>query len=81
MADAPEVLVRRFYAALEAGDHDTVRGCMSEQVVVTGTYRRRREHTGRTLEAEFCHVWWVAGGRVTEFPQFNDTAAFADAMP
>jgi uncharacterized protein len=132
MTEAPEAVVRRFYGALEAGDHDTVRRCMSEevswrqaatavpgagrlligveavfdhvlrpleqewrgftetieelrvateQVVVTGTYRGTHEGTGRGLEAEFCHIWRVAGGLVTEFRQFTDTAAFAEAMP
>jgi uncharacterized protein len=48
-------------------------------VTVTGTYRGTQRATGRTLEAEFCHLWTVADGLITGFRQFTDTAAFAAA--
>jgi uncharacterized protein len=48
-------------------------------VTVTGTYRGTHRATGRTLEAEFCHLWTVEDGLVTGFRQFTDTAAFAAA--
>jgi uncharacterized protein len=49
-------------------------------VVATGTYAGTYRATGRRLEAEFCHLWWVHDGRVRAFRQFTDTAAFAEAV-
>lgn len=57
----------------EIDDLDAVDG----HVVATGTYRGTYRPTGRDLEAEFCHLWRVADGRITDFRQFTDTAAFA----
>jgi uncharacterized protein len=48
-------------------------------VTVTGTYQGTHRATGRTLEAEFCHLWTVEDGQITGFRQFTDTAAFAAA--
>jgi ketosteroid isomerase-like protein len=42
----------------------------------TGTYRA----TGRSLDAQACHVWRVADGKVTHFQQYLDTARMQDAM-
>jgi uncharacterized protein len=49
------------------------------RVVATGTYRGTCRATGRSLEAEFCHLWWVEGDAIRGFRQFTDTAAFAAA--
>jgi uncharacterized protein len=49
-------------------------------VVVEGVYRGRYRPTGRLLEAEFCHLWTVRDGRVVDFRQFTDTAAFHETM-
>lgn len=48
-------------------------------VVATGTYRGTHRVTGRSLEAEFCHLWWVEEDKIRRFRQFTDTAAFAAA--
>ncbi len=48
-------------------------------VVATGTYRGTYRASGRDVEAEFCHLWWVGGGRIRSFRQFTDTAAFVVA--
>jgi uncharacterized protein len=48
-------------------------------VVATGTYRGVHATTGRTLAAEFCHLWEVEDGRIRTFRQYTDTAAFAAA--
>ncbi|MFA9431467.1 nuclear transport factor 2 family protein [Egicoccus sp. AB-alg2] len=50
------------------------------RVTATGTYRGTYLATGRRLEAEFCHLWWVEGGKIRGFRQFTDTAAFAAVM-
>ena len=49
-----------------------------DRVVAVGTYGGVFLPTGRRLQAEFCHVWTVAEGRITRFRQFTDTAAFAE---
>jgi uncharacterized protein len=49
-------------------------------VIATGVYRGTYRATGRSLQAEFCHLWRIRDGRVVAFRQFTDTAAFAEAM-
>ncbi len=49
------------------------------RVVATGTYRGTYLASGRSVEAEFCHLWWVEDGEIRGFRQFTDTAAFAAA--
>jgi uncharacterized protein len=53
---------------------------LGSEVVTTGTYRGTYRATGRTLEAEFCHLWTVERGRVQAFRQFTDTGAFAEVV-
>ncbi|MFA9445066.1 nuclear transport factor 2 family protein [Egicoccus sp. AB-alg6-2] len=49
------------------------------RVIATGTYRGTYRATGRSIEAEFCHLWWVENDEIRRFRQFTDTAAFAVA--
>ena len=49
---------------LDAGDN----------VVALGRYKARHSETGNDLDAQFAHVWWLAGGKVTRFQQYTDTA-------
>jgi ketosteroid isomerase-like protein len=55
---------------LEAGHH----------VVVLGTYSGTHKPTGRTVRAQFAHVWAVKGQRIVRFQQYTDTKQFADAV-
>jgi ketosteroid isomerase-like protein len=50
-----------------------------DSVVVEGRYTGTHETTGKSLDAQFCHVWRVSGGRVTGFQQYCDTARMQDA--
>jgi uncharacterized protein len=59
-------------------DVDSIVGAGSV-VVATGTYRGVHATTGRTLAAEFCHLWGVEDGLIRTFRQYTDTAAFAAA--
>lgn len=52
---------------IEAGD----------RVIVLGRYSGRHNATGSTLDAEFAHVWRVAGGKAVSFHQYTDTLQFA----
>lgn len=42
----------------------------------TGTYKA----TGRSMDAQVCHVWDVNDGRITRFQQYVDTAKLQDVM-
>lgn len=44
-----------------------------DAVVALGRYTGTAKATGSALDAQFVHVWWVAGGRVVRFQQYTDT--------
>ena len=44
-----------------------------DTVVVLGRYHGTFKATGRTLDAQFVHVWRVAGGKAVAFQQYTDT--------
>lgn len=46
------------------------------EVRYSGTYRT----TGKTMDAQACHVWNVRDGKVTRFQQYADTAKLQDVM-
>ena len=45
--------------------------------VVIGRYAAKHKASGKSLDAEFAHVWRVSNGKVTGFKQFTDTAQFS----
>ena len=55
---------------LDAGDH----------VVLLGTYGGTYKATGRSVRAQFAHVWLVTDGRVVRFQQYTDTKQFAQVV-
>ena len=48
-----------------------------DTVVVLGRYGGKFTTTGRSLDAQFVHVWTLSNGKVTRFQQYTDTAQFA----
>ncbi len=46
------------------------------EVRYTGTYKA----TGKSMDAQVCHIWDVKEGKVTRFQQYLDTAKFQDVM-
>jgi ketosteroid isomerase-like protein len=46
------------------------------EVRYTGTYKA----TGKSMDAQACHVWDVKDGKVTRFQQYVDTAKIQDVM-
>ena len=42
----------------------------------TGTYKA----TGKSLDAQVCHIWDLKDGKVTRFQQYVDTAKLRDVM-
>lgn len=51
-----------------------------DTVVVEGRYTGTYMKTGKSLDAQVCHVWKVKGGKLTKFQQYVDTAALQDVM-
>ena len=64
--EAVEFSPREFYAA-------------ENRVFVLGHYAWKVRKTGRTVASDWVHVFTIAGGKVTSFREFNDTAQFAEA--
>ena len=55
---------------LDAGDN----------VVALGRYRARHSTTGKDLDAQFAHIWWLEDGKIARFQQYADTAQARDAV-
>ncbi len=51
-----------------------------EKVVALGTYGGAYKVTGKSVRAQFVHVWTLRGGKVIGFQQYTDTAQFARAV-
>jgi len=51
-----------------------------DRVIVEGRYTGTYKATGKSIDAQFCHIWNVKDGKVTAFQQYTDTAQFQGAM-
>jgi uncharacterized protein len=51
-----------------------------DTVVVEARYTGTHLATGKSLDAQVCHVFRVRDGKVTSFQQFVDTAQLQDVM-
>jgi len=51
-----------------------------ETVVVQARYTGTYKATGKSMNAQVCHVWTVRNGRVAKFQQYVDTAQLQDVM-
>ena len=49
-------------------------------VIVEARYSGTYKPTGKSMNAQVCHVWDVKDGKVTRFQQYVDTAKFQDVM-
>ncbi len=45
-----------------------------DTVVALGRYKARHSETGKDLDAQFAHIWWLEDGKITRFQQYADTA-------
>lgn len=81
----PEAIVEGVFARL-GGDWSDFRVEVGEIVggeeVVTmfGRYRGRGVKSGRELDAQVAHTWWIQGGKVVRFQQMVDTAHVAASL-
>jgi ketosteroid isomerase-like protein len=51
-----------------------------DTVVVEGRYTGSFKKTGKSVDAQLCHVWRVRDGKLVSFQQYTDTAQFQDVM-
>jgi ketosteroid isomerase-like protein len=51
-----------------------------ETVVVEGRYTGTFKGSGKSADAQFCHIFKIKDGKVTSFQQFVDTAQMQDVM-
>lgn len=51
-----------------------------DTVVVEGRYTATHRVTGKSLDAQVCHVLKIRDGKLASFQQFVDTAQLQDAM-
>jgi ketosteroid isomerase-like protein len=51
-----------------------------DTVIVTGRYTGAYKATGRSIDAQFAHVWTLANGKVARFQQYTDTLQVARAV-
>ena len=51
-----------------------------DSVTVEARYSGRYKATGKSMDAQACHVWDVKDGKVTRFQQYVDTAKLQDVM-
>jgi ketosteroid isomerase-like protein len=51
-----------------------------DRIVVEGRYTGTYKATGKSVDAQFCHVWDVHDGKLKAFQQYTDTAQFQSAM-
>ena len=49
-------------------------------VTMFGRYQGRSAATGKALDAQCAHTWWIHEGRVVRFQQMVDTASVARAL-
>ncbi|HEX4825789.1 MAG TPA: nuclear transport factor 2 family protein [Candidatus Polarisedimenticolaceae bacterium] len=49
-------------------------------VIVEGRYTGKYKATGKSMDAQVCHVWDIKDGKLTRFQQYMDTAKVQDVM-
>lgn len=50
-----------------------------EVVTMFGRYQATHATSGKALDVQCAHTWWIEGGKVVRFQQMTDTLAFAEA--
>jgi len=55
-------------------------GAVTGEVVSTGRYKAKNKKTGKELDAQFVHKFWLQDGKVVRFQQYMDTYQMVQAM-
>ena len=81
----PDEIVQKLFMAL-GGDFEGFAVNPKEMheagdaVIVEGRYTGTYKATGKSFDAQFCHVARFRDGKLTSFQQYVDTAQMRDAM-
>ena len=51
-----------------------------DMVIVTGRYNAKNNGTGKTIKAQFTHMWRLKDGKAASFQQYTDTLQVNNAM-
>jgi ketosteroid isomerase-like protein len=51
-----------------------------DTVAVEGRYTGTYKDTGKSMDAQFCHVWKIRDDKVVSFQQYVDTGQWQEAM-
>jgi ketosteroid isomerase-like protein len=51
-----------------------------DTVIVEARYTGTHRETGKSLDAQVCHIWGVKGGKLITFQQYVDTARLQEVM-
>lgn len=52
----------------------------SDKVFATGRYNAKHKRTGKSINAQFVHVWTLKDGKAIQFQQYSDTKQVAAAI-
>ncbi len=52
----------------------------ADGALATGRYTGTYKGTGKSVDAQFAHVWRITDGKVRGFQQYTDTAQFSHAV-
>lgn len=52
----------------------------TNQVLATGRYTGEYKATGKSMDAQFAHLWGLENGKVTSFQQYTDTKQAAEVV-
>ncbi|MDX1701562.1 MAG: hypothetical protein R3250_13135, partial [Melioribacteraceae bacterium] len=50
------------------------------EIIATGRYDARHKETGKEIDAQFVHFFWIENGKVVKFQQYADTYQVNAAM-
>jgi ketosteroid isomerase-like protein len=81
----PQAVLDNLLKRLAADWNDfaaTARDYLNEgaKVVSFGTYSGVYKRTGKSMRADFAHVWTVENGKITSFQMYTDTAKVLEAL-
>ena len=81
----PEAILNQLFARLgEEWDGFTVHPkayhVAGESVIVEARYTGTFKATGKSMDAQVCHVWDLKDGKVVRYQQYLDTAKIRDVM-
>ena len=81
----PEAILNQLFAKLgEEWDEFTVHPKTfhdaGESVIVEARYTGTFKATGKSMDAQVCHVWDLKDGKVIRYQQYLDTAKIRDVM-